>query len=278
MGLILAEQPEKYSWNAEDYAKHSATQFEWAKELVPKLQLSGNEALLDVGCGDGKISAQIDTCLPRGCVVGVDNSEEMIRLARSKFPQAKYPNVSFQVMDARKLSFHERFDRVFSNAALHWIIDHRPVLEGVRRSLKSGGRLLFQMGGKGNAQRILALLDELMVEDRWSRFFEGFTFPYGFHAPEEYAVWLREAGLNPERVELLQKDMKLLGKDPLAGWVRTTWLPYTERLPVNMREEFVGEIVSRYVKAHPLDGSGYVHVAMVRLEVEATRPLRDERA
>jgi trans-aconitate methyltransferase len=265
----VAKQPEKYSWDAEEYAKHSSPQLEWAKELIPKLKLTGNEALLDVGCGDGKITAQIAASLPNGNVVGVDNSEEMINLARSKFPRATFPNVSFQVMDARNLSFVEQFDHVFSNAALHWIIDHRPVLEGVRRSLKSGGRLVFQMGGKGNAHDILAILDELQIEDRWKKFFAGFAFPYGFYAPDEYKDWLREAGLKPERVELLHKDMKVMGKEGLAGWVRTTWLPYTERLPAEMREEFVGEIVDRYVKTHPLDASGNVHVAMVRLEVEA---------
>jgi trans-aconitate methyltransferase len=127
------------------------------------------------------------------------------------------------------------------------------------------------MGGKGNAQAILAVLDDLLMEDRWSAFFDGFTFPYGFHASEEYNVWLHEAGLKPERVELLQKDMTLQGKEGLAGWVRTTWLPYTERLQVELRDEFIKEIVDHYVKTHPLDAQGSVHVSMVRLEVEATR-------
>ena len=270
--MAPSKPPEKYSWNAEDYAKHSSTQFAWAKELIPKLRLTGNEALLDVGCGDGKITVQIASCLPQGCVVGIDNSDEMIKLARSKFPQTAYSNVTFQVMDARKLGFKEQFDRVFSNAALHWIINHRPVLEGVKRSLKPKGRLLFQMGGEGNAQDILIVLDDMLVEDRWRRFFQGFTFPYGFHAPEEYGTWLRESGLVPEMVELLPKDMSLPGREGLAGWVRTTWLPYTERLPAELRDEFVGEIVDRYVKTHPLDISGNVHVAMVRLEVEAYKP------
>jgi trans-aconitate 2-methyltransferase len=269
---FVAKQPEKYSWDAEEYAKHSSPQLEWAKELIPKLKLTGNEALLDVGCGDGRITAQIASCLPNGCVIGIDSSEEMINLARRKFPKATFPNVSFQVMDARKLNFHDQFDRVFSNAALHWIIDHRPVLEGVRRSLKQGGRLVFQMGGKCNAHDILTVLDEMQTEDRWEKFYSGFMFPYGFYAPDEYGPWLREAGLKPERVELVKKDMKLLGKESLAGWVRTTWLPYTARLPAELRSEFVREIVNRYVKTHPLDDAGNVHVAMVRLEVEAHKP------
>ncbi len=205
--------------------------------------------------------------------MGVDNSEEMIKLARTKFSQATCPNLSFEVMDARKLTFHEQFDRVFSNATLHWIIDHRPVLAGVRQSLKPGGRMLFQMGGKGNACEALSIMDGLMVDRHWSRFFKGFMFPYGFYKPEEYAIWLRDAGLVPERVELLNKDMVLRGKEGLAGWVRTTWLPYTERLPAELRDEFVKEVVNRYVGTHLLDAEGYVRMAMVRLEVEATRPL-----
>lgn len=268
----MAIQPKNYAWNACDYAKHSSSQYKWAKELIPKLKLCGNEVLLDIGCGDGKITAVLAKSLPGGFVVGVDSSEEMVALAQRTFPQDAYLNLSFQKMDARALTFQEKFDRVFSNAALHWIIDHKPVLHGVQRSLKSGGRLLFQMGGKGNGQDIIAVLDGMLRGASWRKFFEGFRFPYGFYAPEEYKAWLLETNLVLERAELLQKDMKLPGKKGLAGWIRTTWLPYTERLPTELRAPFIAEIVDTYLAAHPLDAEGNAHVAMVRLEVEARKP------
>jgi trans-aconitate methyltransferase len=268
----MGMQPKNYVWNAGDYAKHSSSQYAWAKELIPKLRLYGNEALLDIGCGDGKVTAALAKSLPRGCVVGVDSSEDMVALAQQSFPQDVYPNVSFQKMDARALTFHEKFDRVFSNAALHWITDQEPVLHGVQRSLKGGGRLLFQMGGKGNAHNILAVLDDMFHEDPWRKFFEDLSFPYGFYGPEEYTAWLIEAKLEPERAELLQKDMKLPGKAGLAGWIRTTWLPYTERVPPELKDAFIAEIVDTYIETHPLDASGNAHVAMVRLEVEASKP------
>lgn len=268
----MGEQPKHYAWNAADYAKHSSSQYRWAKELIPKLKLSGTETLLDIGCGDGKISAVLAKSLPSGCVVGVDSSEDMITLARGTFPSDAYPNLSFQRMDARALTFQAKFDRVFSNAALHWIIDQQSVLRGVQCSLKSGGRLLFQMGGKGNAQGILLVLDEMLRGEPWRKFFEGFSFPYGFYTSEEYKAWLLEAKLKPERTELLQKDMTLPGKAGLAGWIRTTWLPYTEKLPINLREVFIEEIVDAYLKRHPLDTAGTAHVGMVRLEVEASKP------
>ena len=261
-----------YNWNAQDYAKNSQNQFQWAKELIPKLKLQGNDALLDIGCGDGKITAELARCLPDGRTVGVDSSEKMINLAKSSFPQKDYPNLSFQVMDARKLTFQSEFDRTFSNAALHWIVDQKAVLCGVQRSLKSGGRLLFQMAGKGNAKDILSIIDELMAVEPWKGFFSNMTFPYGFYDPEEYKAFLQQAGLVAERVELFPKDMKFNGAEGLAGWVRTTWLPFTDKLPAELRPKFVELIINRYLQNHPADAEGTVHVDMMRIEAEAHKP------
>ena len=258
-----------YNWNAEDYAKNSQNQLQWARELMPKLKLQGNEALLDIGCGDGKITAEISRCLPQGRAVGIDSSEKMINLAQQNFQTNNYPNLCFQVMDARKLTFQNEFDRVFSNAALHWIVEQKAVLLGVRRSLKPGGKLLFQMAGKGNASEVLEIISELVHLEPWKTYFRKMAFPYGFYDPEEYKTFLQDAGLIPTRVELFPKDMKHEGAQGLAGWVRTTWLPFTDRLPVELRQRFVQEIVDRYVKGHSSDGAGIVHVRMIRIEIEA---------
>jgi trans-aconitate 2-methyltransferase len=265
-------KPNNYSWNAADYARNSANQYSWAKELIPKLQLKGNEALLDIGCGDGKITAELAKCLPSGRVVGIDSSADMVNLAKTSFPLQEHPNLAFQIMDARKLSFQNEFDRMFSNAALHWIVDQKAVLIGVQRGLKSGGRLLFQMAGKGNAKDILSIIDELIVVQPWKTFFGNMTFPYGFFDPAEYKVFLQQVGLVPERIELFPKDMKFNGKEGLAGWVRTTWLPFTDRLPADQKSKFVDLIVNRYLELHPADSANVVHVGMMRLELEAYKP------
>ena len=261
-----------YNWNAQDYAKNSQNQLRWAQELIPKLKLCGNEVLLDIGCGDGKITAELSHCLPNGRAVGVDSSERMVDLARNSFPKKAYPNLSFEVMDARKLSFVSEFDVAFSNAAMHWIVDQKAVLKGVHRSLKSGGRLLFQMAGKGNAKEILSLISELGEKEPWKNFFEGMTFPYGFYDPEEYKAFLKEAGLVAVRVELFPKDMKHQDAEGLAGWIRTTWLPYTDRIPADLKTKFVKLIVDSYLKNHPADKDGVVHVGMMRIEAEAYKP------
>ncbi len=127
------------------------------------------------------------------------------------------------------------------------------------------------MAGKGNAQAVLKIFDELLVLPQWRRFFEGFTFPYAFLGSKEYRQLLVEAGLKPIRVDLFPRDMKFPSAEGMAGWVRTTWLPFTERIPVEMRDDFVKEIVNRYLADYPVDDEGVVHLDMMRLEVEAQK-------
>src|SRR5271170_7561241 len=102
-------------WNAADYAANSVVQQIWARELFVRLNLCGDEHILDVGCGDGKVTAEIAGAVPRGSATGTDTSPQMIAFAKKTFPPEKFPNLGFQVMDARKIKFPRRFDLVFSN-------------------------------------------------------------------------------------------------------------------------------------------------------------------
>lgn len=256
-----------YTWNAADYARHSAGQFAWALEIIAKLHLRGDERVLDIGCGDGKVTDLLRQGVPRGQVVGVDRSWGMVALARAAFPA-----LAFAQMDASALGFAPVFDVLFSNATLHWVKDHHAVLAGAARSLRPGGRLLFQMGGAGNAAAVVAVMAHLMTQPAWRAYFTDFTFPYGFYAPDDYLLWLREAGLTPTRAELLPKDMRHADAGAFAGWLRTTWLPYTQRVPAERREAFLAQVLQAYLRGHPADAQGAVHVDMVRLEVEARKP------
>ena len=261
-----------YIWNAKDYARQSANQQKWARELIVKLNLHRNEYVLDIGCGDGKVAAEIALQLPNGIVFGIDNSSSMIELACNNFPKSQYPNLSFEINDARTFSFYPQFDLIFSNAVLHWVIDHRPVLKNIYNCLKPGGRILLQMGGKGNAADIITVLDEMRLENKWKSYFMDFDFPYGFYGDQEYRTWLVETGFIIKRVELIPKIMTHPNKEGLEGWIRTTWLPYTQRIPNSDRDEFINEIASRYIQKQPVNSDGIIKINMMRLEVEAEKP------
>jgi trans-aconitate 2-methyltransferase len=259
-------------WDASDYHRHSTAQQAWARELFGKLSLCGSERILDIGSGDGKVTAELASLAPSGRVLGIDRSPQMVSFARDAFPPERHPNLGFDQADARELTFDSEFDLVFSNATLHWIIDHRPVLAGIARALTPGGRFVAQMAGAGNAAPVVEQVQGLCAEAEWHELFQGFAFPYGFHGTHEYRGWLCEAGLEAKRVDLFPRDMLQKGSAGLTGWVRTTWLPYTQRVPEDRREAFIATLVARYVEAHPPDAEGFVHVPMVRLEVEAVRP------
>lgn len=257
----------KDQWNAQDYAKNSGAQEAWARELMTKLELKGNERALDIGCGDGRITQLISSRLKQGSIVGIDYSTDMVNLARNSH---QADNLEFEVMDATNIAFEERFDLAFSNAALHWVKDHRKVLKTLAANLNPNARVLLQMGGKGNAAEILTAIDQVLSAPFWNQYFTDFEFPYFFYSDEDYLLWLNAAGLQGNRVELIPKDMMHDSPEQLKGWLRTTWFPYTNRVPESLREDFLSAIISNFLKLKPVDSTGRTHVNMVRLEVEAT--------
>jgi trans-aconitate 2-methyltransferase len=268
----MVSSPKKTcQWNAADYAANSVVQQGWARELIAKLNLRGDEHILDVGCGDGKVTAEIARAVPRGFVVGTDASADMIAFATKTFPPKKYPHLEFQVMDARKLKLARPFDLIFSNAALHWVDDHEKFLRGAAAALKTGGRLIVSCGGKGNAHDVFLALRPEMRLQRWREFFRKMPAPYFFHAPADYEKWLPKSGFQINTLKLAPKDATYPGVEGFATWLRTTWIPYVQRVPEAVREEFISAVTQRYVAKHPPDAENLVHVGMVRLEIDAIK-------
>ena len=267
----MQNQMKNYKWDAREYEKHSQGQQKWARELIEKISLEGTENVLDLGCGDGKVTAEISKLVINGSIIGVDNSAGMIKLARDKHSTAIYPNLSFQEMDAGNLKFNDRFDLIFSNAALHWVKDQKPVIKGMFKSLKQGGRVLIQMGGKGNAAGIVDVLSELQTEKKWNSYFNGFNFPFYFPGTNEYEALLLDCGFKLNRIELIPKKKAHAGIEVLKGWIRTTWLPYTERVPEEERERFIDIVSKKYIERYSANSKGIINVQMVRLEVEAVK-------
>ena len=260
-----------YKWDAREYEKHSQGQQKWARELIEKISLKGTENVLDIGCGDGKVTAEISKIVSKGSIIGVDNSGEMIKLATDRHSAAIYPNLSFQEMDAGNLNFNDRFDLIFSNAVLHWVKDQKAVIKGMFKSLKQGGRVILQMGGKGNAAGIVDVFSELQTEKKWNSYFNEFDFPFYFPETNEYKALLLDYGFTLNRIELIPKKMEHAGVEALKGWIRTTWLPYTERVPKEERERFIDIVSKEYIKRYSANSKGLINVQMIRLEVEAEK-------
>jgi len=250
-------------WKADDYAANSKGQAVWAKELIEKIGLVGNESILDIGCGDGKITDALSR-LTRGEVVGIDFSHEMIAYSKEAFSKPL-----FMQMDAQALAFNERFDVVFSNAALHWAKDHHAILQGIYQALKPKGRAILQMGGEGNGKKVFEALHHILPE--YADYFEGFESPYTFYSDHAYEVLLNGIGFNTHQAHLVPKDMVHESLKAFRGWLETTWFPFINPVPSAQKEAFVEAWIEAYSALCPLDFEGRVHVTMMRLEVQLSK-------
>ena len=195
----------------------------------------------------------------------------MIEYAGKKYPKSQYPNLDYQCVDARKFDFQQEFDLVFSNATLHWVDDHQAFLNNANSSLSNDGRLNISCGGAGNAAEVLAVFAELTAAETWNDYFQDFHNPYFFYGLEEYQTWLENSGFAIARLELVPKDMTHQGKAGLAGWIRTTWMPFTKCIPTDKRDDFIAQFVELFLTYNPQDTQGLTHVSMVRLEVDAQK-------
>jgi len=258
-------------WDAIDYANQSSAQLKWAKDLIEKMKILGSESILDIGCGDGKITALLAQKCSDGQVIGIDSSQNMIDEAATSFSSEKYSNLSFQVMDASNLTFNEDFDLIFSNSVLHWVKAHTPVLSGIYHALKPNGKIYLKFGGKGTLDAFQPMIDEMLRSAKWEAYFKNFESSWGFFDDQIYTQWLKDNGLIPISVRLVPSDMTHKNKHGLEGWVRTTWHPYLNLVPENLKNVFVTELVDRYLEQHPVDSDGCTHVDMMRLEVEAAK-------
>lgn len=256
------------------YHRTSMEQQRWGFELLDKVPLKGDERVLDLGCGDGTITAEISRRVPKGSVLGIDKSKERIRIARKHFPVEAFPNLLFEIGDARDLAFEGEFDTIFSNAVLHWINDQTSLLQRIKRSLRQGGKMFAQMGGKGNAAGILEVVEDIITSTKWLPYFKDFSVPYTFYGISEYGALLMAAGFMIRRIEEFPRTMLHQGKDGLASWISTTWRYYTERVPKGLHSAFVEEISDAYIRRQHLHGDDTIPVRMMRIEVEAENPVQ----
>src|SRR5688572_30790702 len=161
-------------WKASEYHRESGLQQAMADEQLGRLTLDGGERVLDVGCGDGKITAQIAARVPRGSAVGVDPSRDMIAFAAGRFGPPVHPNLRFEVADARRLPYRDEFDLVVSFNALHWVPEQDAALASIRAALKPGGRALLRLVPAGPRESLEAVIEEVRQRPRWAGNFAGF--------------------------------------------------------------------------------------------------------
>src|SRR3954469_8251174 len=174
--------PETRSWDGAAYDRLSTPMEELGREVMERLELRGDETVLDAGCGSGRLTEALRERVPDGRVIGVDVSASMIEAARGRLG----PDADLRVADLVGLALGgETVDVVFSTATFHWIADHDALFLSLRGALRPGGRLVAQCGGAGNIRAVNAGAREVGDEPPFRPSFEGWHGPWNFATPED---------------------------------------------------------------------------------------------
>ena len=224
-------------WDARTYDRSSEPQQAWASEVLARLEgIAPDATVLDVGCGSGRVTEGLLSLVPRGRVLALDASADMVDLARRRLGE----RAEVWCQDVLDLDLEEPVDAIVSTAALHWVTDHDRLWPRLARALRPGGVLEVQCGGRGNIARVRAVIDAVAREGApelvgWS--------PWTFAGPEETEERLRRAGFAGIRCWLLERPTR---PDDLAAFVPTSILPaHLARLPAERREAFAAAVVAR---------------------------------
>ena len=180
-------------WNAETYHRVSNPQFDWGMVVLARLPLDGGECVLDVGCGTGRLTEQLLARLPLGRVIGIDQSSNMVSVAREHLKRHG-DRLQLLLADAAALPIREEADAVFSTATFHWVLDHPRLFRSLHVALKPGGQLVAQCGGAGNLARIHHRIDVLMRDAQFAPYFAKWSEPWEFADAEMTAQRLADAG------------------------------------------------------------------------------------
>jgi len=245
-------------WDAETYDRVSDPQLAWGREVLERLELRGDESVLDAGCGSGRLTSVLADRLPDGRLVAVDASPSMVEKAH----EALGERADVFAADLTELALDRPVDVVFSNAVFHWIPDHDLLFARLHATLRPGGRLVAQCGGSGNVASLAAAIQHVSSRHPFSDHFGGWGRPWNFRGTAQTTASLRRAGFAEIRCWLESKPVR--PAEP-AEYVRVSALgPHLARLPAQLQDRFVSEVVAQMGEPLTLD--------YVRLNIEARRP------
>lgn len=241
-------------WDPQRYNRNAGFVAVLGAPLLDLLQPAAGERILDLGCGEGALTARL---VEAGAeVVGIDASAEQVAAARAR-------GIDARVMSGEVMTFKREFDAVLSNAALHWMLDPDAVLKGVSRALKPGGRFVAEMGGAGNVGTITAALFAALEErglDARS------AYPWYFPAPDAYQAKLESVGFVVDSIALIPRPTPLPGA--IGGWLETFAEAFLKLVPVAERPGLIDDVAER-LRPKLCDAQGDWSADYVRLRFVA---------
>lgn len=257
-------------WNADSYHKVSTPQVDWGTATLARLPLEGDELVLDIGCGTGRLTEMLLDRLPRGRVVGIDLSTNMLTVAREFLRPRFGRQIHLVLADASRLPVDGAADAIFSTATFHWVHDHPLLFRSLFAALKPGGRLVAQCGGGPNLARLHVRASLLMQTPRFAPYFTSWEEPWEFADDSTTAGRLEKAGFENIKTSLVPAPVVQPDASSYQTFVTTVICrPHLAHLPdAETRDAFIQNLTEQAASDMPPYELDYW-----RLNIEASRPL-----
>ncbi|HUA11712.1 MAG TPA: methyltransferase domain-containing protein [Solirubrobacteraceae bacterium] len=226
-------------WDGPRYDRLAGPQTQMGLRVLERLDLAGDECVIDAGCGSGRITAALVRRVPRGRVIGVDASPSMIEMARSRLG----PDVDLRVCDLLELDVGEPVDAVLSTATFHWISDHERLFARLRRALRPGGRLVAQCGGEGNIARVRDAAGAVAQREPYAAHLAVWVDPREYAGAEQTEARLLGAGFSYASCWLAPVDAQL--REPREFLQTIVLAPQLDALPEDLRERYLDDVLAR---------------------------------
>ena len=257
----------KQVWDADAYHKNSSVQLKAADDLINNVSFIGDEDVLDIGCGDGKITLMLSEIANRGSVLGVDLSDEMIEFAKKKFENNK--NISFMQLDARELAFNNQFDVIFSSYALHWVVNFDDFMKRVYKALKPGGKILFTIP-LGISRPLEQASIQVMKDPKWSKYFIDYDEPWQFSPQSEYNDMVSSSGFEVKKCNVFNHKKVFDSVEEYKNYI-IQWYPYPHQVEASKRDEFFDEIIQKSLEMETVYPDGKVNFEFPQIDIIAFR-------
>jgi trans-aconitate 2-methyltransferase len=256
-------------WDGSSYDRISATMEAFGLEVLARLDLSGDERVLDAGCGSGRVTQALIERLPRGHAIAIDESASMVDAARQRLEQytAEEPGqapgsgarLELRVGDLLELELEQPVDAILSTATFHWIADHERLFGRLRGALRPGGRLVAQCGGEGNIDVLRGKAAAVLANEPYAKHFADWRPPWYYAGAEQTRERLLAAGFSAAECWLTPAPRE--PEQPREFLATIVLGPAVQQLPEELRERFMDEVLAKLGEP--------VVVDYVRLNIDA---------
>lgn len=255
----------------QDYAKNATVQQDRALENLSGWVFRETDLVLDIGSGNGRVTASIAQQVPHGKVVGLDIDPQMCHYASLQYPLEQYPNLEFAYGDACMLNYCEAFDKITCFATLSWIAleHHHKIFAGIARALKLHGKGLLRMSAVGY-RPLNEAIAQVCQNSRWNPYFSKYLSPASYQSHDRIRAIISSLGLKLLRLEDATKTSSFITKEAFTRWL-LTWEPSRNQIPENLRDAFMAEVTECYCERMNFEEKVQIQLPGLLIEVEKTK-------